>query len=185
MSLPRDATVSISVMSPSTPISARMLSRTVQRCLRIIPDFFQPYCDNAPLSTAGMPWPPLRRLCRSCEDTSLLSMLRYHNRLPLGCPHHFHEDALAPSCYPILSITATLHCPYRKDAPVFNAEMPSPTPWLCAVAGARRFLLWGCPCNQCRDALTTPGRIPSQTQWLCAVPYCGFAQLSNARMPLQ
>jgi hypothetical protein len=121
------------------------------------PTFFQPYCENVPFSTVGMPWPPLRYLCRPCCDILLFSLLQHHGRPATRMPSPLLRRCSRPLLPPNPAHYWDLAPPYRS----------------------------GCPCIQCRDALTVLGRMPSLTPWLCAIPYCRFAPLSSGKMSLQ
>ncbi len=151
-----DATASISVWPPPPQISAMMPSRSVRGCPRILPDFFQPYCENAQLSTSGMPWPSLRYLCILCYDILPLSLLRHHGRPAARMPSPLSWRCLRPLLPP---------------NPACYWDLAPPFPW-------------GCPCIQCRDALTVVGRMPSPILRIFAAPYCGFTPLPTAKMPL-
>jgi hypothetical protein len=152
-----DATAFISVWLPPPPISAMMPSRSVRGCPRIIPNFFQPYCEMRSYLLRGCPGPHSDIFLSSAVIFYLSLCCDITVALPLGCPHHFRKDVFAPYCHPILPINETLRHPFREDAPAFNVGMPSSFYRGCLRLYHEFF----------------------------AAPYCGFAPLSTAKMPLQ
>ncbi len=120
-----NATASISVWPPPPPISAMMPSHSVRGFPRIIPDFFQPYCEMRSYLLWRCPSPHCDFFVSSavifypslcCDITVALS---------LGYPHHFCKDVFAPYWHSILPITEALRHPFGEDAPALNVGMPS------------------------------------------------------------
>jgi hypothetical protein len=130
-----DAAAPNAAMPPPLYRWGRCCLRLVRGCPASYPTFFQPSCKNLPLTTAGMPWPPLRHLCGPCCDILLLSLLWHHGRLAARMPSPLSRG-----------------CP-RPLVPLNPAHY-----WDLAP-----LLPWGCLCIQCRDALTFLGRMPLPT----------------------